>query len=176
MKQKTELEILKEVKNSFQFHSDYSADCNGYHALCRKIERLEQSSPSLSPPINQGTVEESIKKSLRIGFDFGYERRINDGDEERIVDWINEEILKFTNDPPPVSPAVKEIDWAIIKAKFKLWIEQNPSNSSRITDWFKKNLPKINDSGQQTTLSPELREWTEKCEHLWDRYCRTTGL
>jgi hypothetical protein len=46
---KTELEILKEVRDGFQFHSDHSTECNGYRSLCRQIERLaSEPNPSTS--------------------------------------------------------------------------------------------------------------------------------
>jgi len=37
---KTKLEILEQVKFSFDVQSDYSSNCNGYKALCREIESI----------------------------------------------------------------------------------------------------------------------------------------
>lgn len=37
---KSKLEILNEVKFSFDIHSDFSSQCNGYKSLCKQIEHL----------------------------------------------------------------------------------------------------------------------------------------
>jgi len=34
------LETLKEIKFTFEIHSDHSTLCNGYRSLCRQIEEL----------------------------------------------------------------------------------------------------------------------------------------
>jgi hypothetical protein len=39
--EKTELQILKEVKFMFDIHSDHSTQCNGYRSLCKTIEEME---------------------------------------------------------------------------------------------------------------------------------------
>lgn len=39
---KFKLEILNEVKFSFDIHSDFSSQCNGYKSLCKQIEQLKQ--------------------------------------------------------------------------------------------------------------------------------------
>lgn len=37
---KSKLKILNEVKFSFEIHSDFSSQCNGYKSLCKQIEHL----------------------------------------------------------------------------------------------------------------------------------------
>lgn len=39
---KLDLETLKQVKFTFDIHSDHSTRCNGYRSLCRMIEEAEK--------------------------------------------------------------------------------------------------------------------------------------
>jgi len=39
---KLDLETLKQVKFTFDIHSDHSTTCNGYRSLCRMIEEAEK--------------------------------------------------------------------------------------------------------------------------------------
>jgi hypothetical protein len=39
---KLDLETLKQVKLTFDIHSDHSTMCNGYRSLCRMIEEAEK--------------------------------------------------------------------------------------------------------------------------------------
>jgi hypothetical protein len=38
---KLDLDTLKQVKFTFDIHSDHSTMCNGYYSLCRMIEEAE---------------------------------------------------------------------------------------------------------------------------------------
>lgn len=56
---KLDLETLKQVKFTFDIHSDHSIMCNGYHSLCRMIEEAEKE-------VNENFVQPAVIGSLPV--------------------------------------------------------------------------------------------------------------
>ena len=54
---KLDLETLKQVKFTFDIHSDHSIMCNGYRSLCRMIEEAEKE-------VNENFVQPDVIKSV----------------------------------------------------------------------------------------------------------------
>ena len=54
---KLDLETLKQVKFTFDIHSDQSTMCNGYRSLCRMIEEAEKE-------VNENFVQPAVIGSL----------------------------------------------------------------------------------------------------------------
>lgn len=77
---KTELQILKEIKFSFEIQSDMSAKCNGYNYLCHKIAELEK---GLSVPQPLKPLSDEEKKKIIF-------EKIDEGDlvEKRIIEKL----------------------------------------------------------------------------------------